>query len=358
MNLLKKGVERLGVSRLLIVMLLIVLVVSVGPLRLNPGMMYSDCIVRVGMNGTFVLAAMVSIYCGTGLNFGLPIGIICGLLGGAIANQLDWSGLPGFLGACVVSVPFAITAGWGYAKLLNNVKGSEMTVGNYVSFSTVSFMSLMWLLLPFTNRKMLIPLTGIGLRPTLTLEDSYASILDNLLRVDFARLGLFQDNDFIRSFTLPTGLLLVFGLLALLVWLFTRTKYGVLMRCNGSNPRFMALLGVNNDRMRMTGIILSTVLAAVGINIYSQSYGFYQFYSAPLMMAFPALAAVLIGGATPRKATVTNAVLGVVLFQSLLTLATPVASTLLNAGTISEEIRKVVQNSIIIYALTKAKETP
>ena len=127
------------------------------------------------------------------------------------------------------------------------------------------------------------------------------------------------------------------------------------MRCSGRNPGFSRTLGVNNNHIRTLGIMASTVIAAIGINIYSQSYGFYQFYSAPLMMAFPAMAAILIGGATPKKATVFNVILGVILFQSLLTLATPVANALINAGSISEVVRIIVQNGIILYALTKIK---
>ena len=72
---------------------LLVLMVSVFPLGINPGMIYSDCLVRIGMNGFLVLAMMVSIVCGAGLNFGLPIGILCGLLGGSLAVQFNWSGL-------------------------------------------------------------------------------------------------------------------------------------------------------------------------------------------------------------------------------------------------------------------------
>ena len=63
-------------------------------------MIYSDCLVRVGMNGFLVLSMMISIVCGAGLNFGLPIGILCGLFGGSIAVQFNWSGLGGFWGAC------------------------------------------------------------------------------------------------------------------------------------------------------------------------------------------------------------------------------------------------------------------
>ena len=80
MNQIKRAVNFLGVSRLVVIGFLLLLIVSVFPLGINPGMIYSDCLVRIGMNGFLVLAMMVSIVCGAGLNFGLPIGILCGLL--------------------------------------------------------------------------------------------------------------------------------------------------------------------------------------------------------------------------------------------------------------------------------------
>ena len=329
MNQIKRAVNFLGVSRLVVIGFLLVLMVSVFPLGINPGMIYSDCLVRIGMNGFLVLAMMVSIVCGAGLNFGLPIGILCGLLGGSIAVQFNWSGLAGFWGACIVSVPFALIAGYFYAALLNNVKGSEMTVGNYMAFSIVSLMSIAWLVLPYNNPKIVWPITGVGLRTTMTLEENYDKVLDNFLRIDFKQMGILQDNPYWKDFSVSTGLLLVFAVGCLLMWLFMKTKAGVIMRCSGVNPGFSRTLGVNNNRVRTIGIVASTVIAAVGINIYSQSYGFYQFYSAPLMMAFPAMAAILIGGATPKKASVFNVVLGV--------------------------IRIIVQNGIILYALTKIR---
>ena len=141
MNRIKRAVDYLGVSKLVVLGFLLVLMLSVFPLGINPGMIYADCLVRVGMNGFLVLAMMISIVCGAGLNFGLPIGILCGLFGGSIAVQFDWSGLGGFWGACLVSIPVAIIAGYLYALLLNHVKGSEMTVGNYMAFSIVSLTS-------------------------------------------------------------------------------------------------------------------------------------------------------------------------------------------------------------------------
>ena len=355
MTQIKRAVEYMGFSRMLVSGFLLVLLISVFPLGINPGMIYADCLVRIGMNGFLVLAMMISIVCGAGLNFGLPLGILCGLLGGSIAVQFNWSGLGGFAGACLVSVPFAIAVGYLYAKLLNNVVGSEMTVGNYMAFSIVSLMSIAWLVLPYSNPKIVWPITGVGLRTTMTLEENYDKVLDNFLKIDFKEMGVLQNSEAWRDFSVPTGLLITFTVGCLLMWIFMKTKAVVLMRCSGGNPSFSRTLGVNNKRVKTLGIIASTVIAAIGINIYSQSYGFYQFYSAPLMMAFPPMAAILIGGATPKKAKVFNVVLGVILFQGLLTLATPVANALLNAGSISEVVRIIVQNGIILYALTKIR---
>jgi simple sugar transport system permease protein len=122
------------------------------------------------------------------------------------------------------------------------------------------------------------------------------------------------------------------------------------------NPRFAIASGVNIDRNRIIANILSTVLGAFGIIVYSQSFGFVQLYTAPLMMAFPAVAAVLIGGATAQRARVSHVIIGVVLFQGLLAVSLPVANQLVPEGNLSEIIRMVVQNGIILYALTKVND--
>jgi simple sugar transport system permease protein len=52
-----------------------------------------------------------------------------------------------------------------------------------------------------------------------------------------------------------------------------------------------------------------------------------QLYTAPLYAAFPAVASVLIGGATLKRATVGNAIIGAFSFHTLLTIALPVTQT-------------------------------
>ena len=125
------------------------------------------------------------------------------------------------------------------------------------------------------------------------------------------------------------------------------------MKTVGDNPKFAAATGLNVDRYRILGTILSTVLGAIGMVVFAQSFGYIQLYTAPLMMAFPAVAAILIGGATAKKANISFVIIGTILFQGLLTISLPVASSFFEGGNISEVIRMIVQNGIILYALAQ-----
>lgn len=330
----------IGISQLIMILFILSLLVFSAVVEMDTAALISDSIVRIGMQAIFVLAMLPTIQSGIGLNFGLPLGILCGLVGGLITVEYNMTGLVGLGVAMLISLPLAIGVGILYGWLLNRMRGSEMMVGNYVNFSIISLMCIGWMVLPFKN-KSIIWAMGSGVRSTITLESNYEHVLDNLFAFTIAGV------------TIPTGMLLVVALFSLLLYLFMRSKGGVMMRCSGENPIFGASLGINSDRMRIVGTILSTVLGAVGIVVYSQSYGFYQLYTAPQMMAYPAIAAILIGGATTKKAGIFNALLGVALYQSLLTIALPIASKVLNSSSLSEILRTIVSNGIILYALTK-----
>ncbi|HEU5311013.1 MAG TPA: ABC transporter permease, partial [Candidatus Eisenbacteria bacterium] len=103
---------------------------------------------------------------------------------------------------------------------------------------------------------------------------------------------------------------------------------------------------------RIQASVLTTVLGAIGIVVYSQSFGFVQLYTAPLLMAFPLIACILIGGATVSRATIGHVIVGTLLFQSILTIALPVTSQVIE-GDISETARLIIQNGMILYALTR-----
>ncbi len=124
------------------------------------------------------------------------------------------------------------------------------------------------------------------------------------------------------------------------------------MTAVGSNPDFARASGIDVNRMRVVSVVLSTVLAAIGIVVYQQSFGFIQLYMGPFYMAFPAVAAILLGGASVHKASMLNVVIGTFLFQGILTMTPSVINSLLQTD-MSEVIRIVVSNGMILYALTR-----
>jgi simple sugar transport system permease protein len=260
-------------------------------------------------------------------------------------------GLRGYgslFGAMALGGGIGAVAGFLYAQLLERVKGQEMMVGIYVGFGSVAGASILWLVFPVQNPELVWPLGGVGLRNTLVLEEYYKQALDLLLAFPIGK-GFF-----------PTGLLLFWLLLCGLMALFLRTRIGMALTAAGANPRFAEASGINVRSMRTLGVILSTALGAIGIIVFSQSYGFVQLYKAPLLMAFPTVAALLIGGASVRVAKISHVLIGTFLFQSVLTTSLPLVNELVvkrgasgEIGNIPEIARLIISNGIIIYALTR-----
>ncbi len=337
-DILDLAYNKIGLPRLIITVFLLLFLVAASLVDLSIPMLTGSLLVRVGMNAVLVLALIPAIKAGTGLNLALPLGIMCGLVGAVIAIEYKLAGATSFTAALAIAIPLAIIVGCLYGLILNRIKGQEMIVGTYVGFSVVSGMCIFWLLAPFKSPEMVWAYGGTGLRNTILLHSSFDKILNNFLSFKIGEIEI------------PTGLLLFFALLCIMVWLFGKTRTGYAMHVAGSNPRFALSCGINIDKMRILGTVLSTVLACIGILVYCQSYGFLQLYQGPLMMAFPAAAAILIGGASPKKAAIAHVIIGTFLFQSLLVVAPPVINVLVE-GSFSEVFRGIVSNGVILYAL-------
>ena len=59
-------------------------------------------------------------------------------------------------------------------------------------------------------------------------------------------------------------------------------------------------------------MIMSTWLAAIGILMYEQGFGFIQLYMAPFYMALPAVSAILIGGASVNEGGHYHVIIGTI----------------------------------------------
>ncbi|MBR1657524.1 MAG: ABC transporter permease [Synergistaceae bacterium] len=368
--MIKRFIENAGWPRIIIALFLLGLFIAAPFVGVRVDTSLSNTLVRFGMNGVMVLAMIPMVQAGCGLNFGLPLGIIAGLLGATLSIEWNteilewlsklggqygiswlndvfvttWREPLGFASAIIIAVPIAAVLGWFYGKLLNRVKGDEMMIATYVGFSSVSFMCIAWLLLPYKHPTMVWGYAGKGLRTTISVEGYWLHVLSDSLALNI-------NTDDIHLY-IPTGMLIFFAVMAFLVWVFMRTKTGTAITAVGSNPEFARASGVNVDRMRTISVIISTILGAIGIIVYEQSFGFIQLYMGPFYMALPAVASILLGGASVNKAGILNVIVGTFLFQGILTMTPSVINSYLQTD-MSEVIRLIVSNGMILYALTR-----
>ena len=341
----QKIVADFGISRLIIVGFILVMF-ALAPVSGNKiSTLLSNVTNRFAWNGLLVLSMVPMIHSGCGLNFGLPLGIEAGLLGVTIAIEMGFTGNEAFFAALTIATPIAILFGALYGFLLNKIKGGEMMIATYVGFSAVSLMCIGWVMLPFKNPVIVWGYTGKGLRTMISIENYYYEVLSGFLR--FKLFGV----------TIPTGAILFFALIAFGIWAFLHTKTGTAMTAVGSNPTFARAAGINIDRIRMLSVILSTWIAAIGIINYQQGFGYVQLYTAPYSMAMPAVAAILLGGASVNKASISNVIIGTILYQAIVTTTPNVINSLINLD-ISDVIRIIVSNGVILFALTRKIEEP
>ncbi|HRZ91032.1 MAG TPA: ABC transporter permease, partial [Spirochaetia bacterium] len=218
MNRLKQAVTDFGWPRIIIFLFVVALFIGAPFVKVRVDSSFTDVFNRFGQNAVLVLALVPMVQAGCGLNFGLPVGIIAGLLGSTLAMEFGLVGWAGFLGAIGLSLPFAVAFGFAYGLLLNKVKGEEMTIAMYVGFSIVTFFAILWLLLPYSSPNMVWGYAGKGLRTTITLEGYWGLILNDFLAL---RIG--------ENFRFPTGMILFVILLTVLVGFFFRSKTGTAM---------------------------------------------------------------------------------------------------------------------------------
>ena len=336
-------VSSFGLPRMIIAGFLLLLMVMAPFVGVDLLTQITNIINRFSWNAVLVLAMVPMIHAGCGLNFGLPLAIICGLLGGTLSIQLGFTGPMSFLMAVLIATPFSVLLGGGYGLLLNRIKGGEMMIATYVGFSVMSFFCMMWLLLPYSSPTMVYGLSGNGLRPTISLDGFYNQVLAKVLHIKIGNIEI------------PTGSLLVFALLAFLMWAFLHTKTGTAMTAVGSNAAFARAAGINVNRTRMLSVIMSTWLGAMGILMYQQGFGFIQLYNAPNNLTMPTVAAILIGGASVNKASIPNVIIGTILFQGIVTMTPTVINSAIHMD-MSEVIRIIVSQGMILYALTRKTE--
>jgi simple sugar transport system permease protein len=337
-------IKKIGWPRLIIGVFLLALFLACPVVGVNYQFAITDVIGRFGMNLVLILSLVPMIQAGCGLNFGIPLGIVSGAFGTVCSIELNATGFMGLITAIAIGCTFAAVIGLIYGYILNRIKGDEMIISTYIGMAFIAFMCLGWIkFLPFKNPILLYGFGGNGMKPQITLDQNWSKVLDKFLHFKIGPIIEF-----------PVGMLLFGALCCFLMWVFFRSKLGTAMTAVGSNPEYAKASGININKVRLISVVMSTVIAALGIIVYYQHYTFVQLYTTPLNLTLPTIAAVLIGGAALRKASIKNVFIGALLFQGIVTVGPMVAGEAF--GDIAEALRMVISNGMILYALTRKEQ--
>ena len=354
---------------------------------------------RLSRNAFIVLALIIPIVAGMGINFAITIGAMAAQIAALWVIEWGVGGFGGFLLAMLLTMPIAALFGFLIGKLLNKMKGQEMIGGLILGYFANGLYQLLFLFI-FGN---LIPLNTPGLvikgstGVANTIDLTYGSgggikyALDGLWKLSFgpalyiccgviaallvvlmltkrlnAKKGgisigilaaaclLYQIPAVASLFsmvTVPMVTFLVVGLLCLFNVGIMKTRIGQQFRSVGQNRTVANASGIHVDHVRVIAIMISTVLAGWGQLIFVQNMGTFQTYGAHEQVGLYAGAAILVGGASIRRATNSQALLGCVLFHLLFIVTPPAAKNLFGDAAIGEYFRVFISYGVIALAL-------
>ncbi|MEG1447882.1 MAG: ABC transporter permease [Oscillospiraceae bacterium] len=359
---------------------------------------FMDVIARMDRNLFLVLSLLVPVLAGMGLNFGIVLGAMTGQFGLFIITLFDIKGMTGLLVAILISVPLSILLGWLTGILLNKTKGQEMIAGMILGFFAMGIYQFIFLffiggVIPLDAPGLMLS-NGIGVRNTIDISGvKYA--FDNVYKINVFMFAIICavlwalyiiykgiknhkfTNKNILSLVACGGLCVIgvmgqtmplfaqykllmqipvfsFGLIVLLcifIKFIFRTKLGQDMRATGHNMEIAEVSGINVNKVRIIATILSMVFAGIGQIIFLQNLGNISMYNAHENVAMFAAAALLIGGASISKATVSQAIVGTFLFHLLFNVSPMAGKNLFGDPAIGEYFRVFIAYGVIAVTL-------
>jgi simple sugar transport system permease protein len=196
---------------------------------------------------------------------------------------------------------------------------------------------MMGSIIPIKHTNIKLP-RGYGIRNTVSLL-TMRQKLDNLIPLT------------IKGVKIPVMTFIVIGVLCLFIIWFRRTKLGQDMRAVGQDMAVARDAGINVERTRIISIMMSTVLAGIGMIIYLQNMGNIATYSSHSQIGMFCIAALLVGGASVEKASIGNVFLGVILFHLMFIVAPKAGAYITGDSMIGEYFRVFVSYAVITVAL-------
>lgn len=329
-----------------VIIFVIITLVAIPPSGLSIKYIVQEIITRLGRNSFLVLALLLPIYAGMGLNFGMTLGAMAGQIGLIFAVNYGIANWQGLVFALLVGLPIAVLLGWIAGLVMNRAKGREMVTGYILAFfiNGIYQFFVMYMLgsvIPIRNKAIVLS-RGYGIRNTLNLE-SVRQSLDNIVMLRVA------------GYTIPLVTFIIIALLCVFVVWFKKTKLGQDMRAVGQDMTVAEAAGIPVEKTRIVAIIISTVLACAGQIIFLQNMGNLATYNAHDQTGFFAVAAILVGGASVKHASIINVFVGVMLLHAMFVVSPLAGQNLFGSAMIGEYFRQfigygVIALSLVLYA--------
>ena len=392
-------ISKYAVTYLFIALSVMFIIVS----GLDVNYVASQLLLRLNRNAFIVLALIIPIVAGMGINFAITIGAMAAQIGLLLTISWGVTGIRGILLAAGITLPLASFFGFLIGKLLNRMKGQE-TIGSLIlgyfanGAYQLLFLFIFGTIIPLNSNVTIVGASGVQNTLNLTGSVGLYTAIDSIAYIPFLTAlyiaagvfaafavirylrhkinvrrmavylalaafvaGLFSLRPVASVFNGSHGRLLklplVTWMLILGLCLFNatimRTRLGQKFRAVGQSQTVANASGINVDRTRVIAIMISTVLAGWGQIVFMQSDGIgtFQTYAAHEQVGLYAGAAILVGGASIDRATNPQALIGTFLFHSLFITAQSAASVMFGDSAVGEYFRAFLSYGVIAVAL-------
>jgi|SRR5665648_36464 len=301
-----------------------------------------ELMTRLARNSFIILALLIPVMAGMGMNFSIVLGAMAGEIGLIFITDWQIVGMPGILLAMLISTPLAILLGYFGGMVLNRAKGKEMVTGFMLAFLMNGIYQLVVLygmgnIIPISNSSILLP-REYGIRNAISLLE-VRQVLDRLVPLK------------IGGILIPVASFLVIATLCVFIIWFKKTKLGQEIRSVGQDNDVARVLGINVGKTRILSITISTVLACYGQIIFLQNIGTMNTYNSHEQVGVFAIAALLVGGASVSKATIPNVFIGVILFHTMFLVSPRAGKALIGQAQLGEYFRVFVSYGVIAFSL-------
>lgn len=150
---------------------------------------------RIARNAFIVLALIIPVITGLGLNFGIVVGAMAAQIALFLTTYWGLTGVSGFLLTVALATPIAVIFGFLVGKLFNTMKGNEMIAGLILGYFADGIYQLIFLFIfggvIAMNNPTLMIATGVGVKNTIDLKDTVKYALDTVPMLTILEIGFY-----------------------------------------------------------------------------------------------------------------------------------------------------------------------